>query len=230
MSLLLFAVPPLLLSLWASARVKSTFAKYADVPTRSGLTGADVARLILRAKGLHDVRVERSEGHLSDHYDPSVKALRLSEATHDSRSVAAIGVAAHEAGHAFQHAEQYPALQFRSSVVPVLSLGSRALPVLMILAIFSGAVQTGGLLAWLVVLVLAMIALFSLVTLPVEFDASKRALAVLDGGGILQADELTGAKKVLDAAALTYVAAAIAALGQLAHWAFLLLGNGGGED
>lgn len=230
MMYLLFMAPAILLSLWAQFRVKSTFSKFSKVPTRGGMTGADIARMLLRARGVHDVTVERTGGYLSDHYDPSARVLRLSEATYDSRSVAAIGVAAHEAGHAFQHAENYPALHFRSSIVPVLSLGSRVLPFLVLLAIFSGAIQTGGLLAWLVVAVLAMIVVFSLVTLPVEFDASKRALAVLDHGGILEADELVSAKKVLDAAALTYVAAAIAAISELSYWLMMLLGNQRGED
>lgn len=228
---LLLMVPVILLSLWAQTRVKSTFQRYARVPSRRGLTGADVARLLLRARGLHDVKVEATRGFLSDHYDPTTRTLRLSEATHDSHSVAAIGVAAHEAGHAIQHAEHYAPLRFRSAVVPVVSIGSRALPWLMMFAIFSGAFRTGGPIAWLAVAALAVVAVFSIATLPVEFDASRRALLVLEHGAILDPEELTGARKVLDAAAWTYIAAAVAAVVELLFWLLpLILGSRGNED
>lgn len=223
---LVFMAPALLIALWAQMRVKSTFAEFARVGSRSGLTGAEVARLLLRARGLPDVQIERSKGFLSDHYDPRTRTLRLSEATHDSRSVAAIGVAAHETGHALQHADGYTPLQFRSTVVPAVSLGSKALPFLVLLAVLGGAFHSGGLLAWLVVSILGMVVLFSLVTLPVEYNASARALALLENGGVLTVDEMGGARKVLDAAALTYVAAAIAAVLEMAYWAMLLFGGG----
>jgi len=226
---LVLVAPAILLMIWAQVRVKSTFKRFAKVPTRSGLSGADVARMLLRARGLDDVKVEKTGGYLTDHYDPRDKTLRLSEATFESRSVAAIGVAAHEAGHALQHADGYAALQFRSLVVPAVSLGSRMLPFLLLFAIFSGAFQTGGVLAYLAVLALATIALFSLITLPVEFDASKRALQTLGNTNILVGDELTGAKTVLHAAALTYVAAALAAIMELAFWALRLFGGGGND-
>jgi len=225
---LLFMAPAIILALWAQMRVKSTFGRFAEVPTRGGLSGSDVARMILRARGLTDVQVERTSGFLSDHYDPAHKTLRLSEATYDSTSVAAVGVAAHEAGHALQHADGYAALNFRSAVVPVVSLGSRMLPFLILAAILTGAFGRGGLLAWLAVAALGLIAFFSVITLPVEFNASSRALAVLSSGGILVGEELTGARQVLSAAALTYVAAAISATLQMVYWVLLLLG--GGDD
>lgn len=215
------------LMMWAQGRVQSTFHRWAQVPARMGRTGADVARLLLDARGLHDVKVERTEGFLSDHYDPSSKTLRLSEATHDSPSVAALGVAAHEAGHALQHADAYAWLGFRSAVVPVVSFGNRMLPFLAMLAMFGMFTGPGGpgLLAYIFVAVLAAVALFALITLPVEFDASKRAMATLGGAGILQGEELDGARQVLGAAAWTYVAGAISALFQLVQWALVIFGG-----
>ncbi|MBK6941299.1 MAG: zinc metallopeptidase [Planctomycetes bacterium] len=228
---LLLVLPAMLLGLWATWRVKATFQRYAQVGSRRGLSGADVARLLLRGGGLADVKVERVSGFLSDHYDPTSKTLRLSEATHDSHSVAAIGVAAHEAGHAFQHAEGYSALAFRSAIVPLVSIGSHLLMPLILLAVFSGGFQPGGnLFSWGAVAVLAAVSFFSLVTLPVEFDASKRALAVLGRTGILAEDELAGARSVLGAAAWTYVASAIMAIAQLLYYLLPLLGGGRREE
>lgn len=225
-SWLILVLPAMLLGLWATWRVKATFARFAEVGSRRRLSGADVARMLLRGGGLTDVKVERVSGFLSDHYDPTSKTLRLSEATHDSTSVAAIGVAAHEAGHAFQHAERYPALAFRSAIVPLVSIGSHLLMPLILFAAFSGGFQPGGnLFSWAAVAVLGAVSFFSLVTLPVEFDASKRALAVLGRTGILEADELAGARQVLGAAAWTYVAAAIMAIAQLLYYLLPLLGG-----
>lgn len=219
----------LILSLWAQARVQTTFRRFAEVPSRLGRTGADVARMLLDARGLQEVRVERAGGFLTDHYDPRDRVLRLSEATYDSSSVAAIGVAAHEAGHALQHADHYPWLGFRSAVVPVVSFGSRLLPFLTMFVVFSlyaGNNRTEpGLLAYVLVAALAAVALFSIITLPVEFDASRRALKTVGGAGILVGEELEGAKKVLDAAALTYVASAIAAVFELIKWVMILFGG-----
>ncbi len=223
---LVLVLPAMLLGLWATWRVKATFQRYAQVGSRRGLSGADVARLLLRGGGLHDVKVERVSGFLSDHYDPTSKTLRLSDATHDSHSVAAIGVAAHEAGHAFQHAERYSALGFRSAIVPLVSIGSHLLMPLVLLAMFSGGFRPGGnVFSWGAVLVLGAVSFFSLVTLPVEFDASKRALAVLGRTGILADDELVGARQVLRAAAWTYVASAIMAIAQLLYYLLPLLGG-----
>lgn len=219
----------LILSLWAQSRVQTTFRRFAEVPSRLGRTGAEIARMLLDARGLQEVRVERAGGFLTDHYDPRDRVLRLSEATYDSSSVAAIGVAAHEAGHALQHADRYPWLGFRSAVVPVVSIGSRMLPLLTMFVIFSLSAGPNrsepGVLAYVLVAALAAVAVFSLITLPVEFDASKRALQTVGGAGILVGEELEGAKKVLDAAALTYVASAIAAVFELIKWASILFGG-----
>ncbi len=228
---LMLMAPAMILALWAQVRVQSTFHRFARVATRSGMSGADVARMLLRAAGLQDVKVERVGGFLSDHYDPRTRTLRLSEATHDQRSVAAIGVAAHETGHALQHAENYAPLTFRSAIVPFVSLGSHMLPILIIIGMFSGLVAQGhvGVIGVGIVAILTAIVVFSLATLPVEFDASKRALAILANGGVLQADELDGARKVLNAAALTYVAAAVSAIMELVYW-LLRLGLVGGRS
>ena len=218
---LILVGPTILLALWAQFRVKSTFHRWSQVATRSGMRGCDVAQMLLHAAGLDAVKVERVGGFLSDHYDPRTRTLRLSEATHDSRSVAAIGVAAHETGHALQHAENYAPLTFRSAIVPFVSIGSHLLPFLILIGIFSGVFVRGhvGTVAYAIIAVLIGIVVFSLVTLPVEFDASKRALAVLANGGVLREDELTGARAVLNAAALTYVAAAASAIMELLYWA-----------
>lgn len=215
-----------LLGLWAQMRVKSTFMRYDKVASRRGFTGAQVARMLLDARGLEDVKVEHVGGMLTDHYDPTTRTLRLSDATYRSHSVAAIGVAAHEAGHALQHADAYPWLGFRSAVVPIVGFGSRILPFLMIFALFSlwGGGQP-GIVAYLMVGALGAIALFTLITLPVEFDASRRALETVGGAGILAGEELAAAKEVLGAAALTYVAAAVNAVFELLHWAMILFGG-----
>lgn len=211
------------LSLLASARVKSAFARYSQVRSRSGVTGAQVAQAILRAHSIHDVTVEPVAGNLTDHYDPTTKTLRLSEPVYHSDSVAAIGVAAHEVGHAIQHATRYGALQFRSAWVPVASLGSGL--GMWVTVIGLGLAATGGSLvtAWIGVALFAATTVFTLVTLPVEFDASRRALATLQQSRVLVADELDGARTVLNAAALTYVAAAAASVMQLAYWVLQLL-------
>ena len=216
-------VPGLLLGLWAQARVKSTFRKYSQIPTRNGYTGADIARKILEDNGIYDVSVEAIAGTLSDHYDPSSKTLRLSEPVFGSRSMAAFGVAAHEVGHAIQHARGYLPLKFRSAWVPVAGIGSNLGIWIIIASIFMGGAAQGGFamtLAWVGVGLFACTTLFTLVTLPVEFDASHRALVTLDQGGYVTGDELRGAKKVLDAAAMTYVAAFVSSLLTLLYWAF----------
>ena len=201
----------MIFSMVAQFRVNSTFQKYAKVANSRGLTGADVARQMLESAGIRDVRVERIAGNLTDHYDPSHKILRLSEAVYGSQSVDALGVAAHETGHAIQHAENYSFLWARSAMVPCTNLGSRlSIPLVII-----GLLINSG---WSYYLMIAGIVLFSftvlftLVTLPVEFDASRRALHMLEGQNYLYDFELSGAKKVLTAAAMTYVAAAATAI------------------
>jgi len=212
------------LSLWAQAKVKGTFNKYSQYTTSRGMTGAQVAEAILRDHGISDVRVEPVAGKLSDHYDPRTKTLRLSEPVYASRSMAAFGVAAHEVGHAIQHAHGYGPLQFRSAWVPVASTGGGISRLVILAAFFLGGVQTalGHTLAVVGVLLFGTTTVFTLVTLPVEFDASKRALATLTQGGYVNRDEAKGAKKVLDAAAMTYVAAAVTSLLTLLYWAMRL--------
>lgn len=200
------------LCLLASTKVQSTFKRYAKVRAMSGMTGAEVADRILRLNGIMDVQIERVAGNLSDHYDPRRKVLRLSDSVYGSNSIAAIGVAAHECGHALQHHYGYAPLSLRTILVPITNIGSRlAFPVILlgiILSSFEVLVPIG-------ILLFGLTVVFSLVTLPVEFNASRRAIAVLGEQGILYDEELTGAKKVLSAAAMTYVASAVSAILQL---------------
>jgi len=222
---LIFALPGLLLGLYAQSKVKSAYKKYARVPTSRGLTGAQTARELLDSQGLYDVLIERVPGQLTDHYDPRNKVLRLSEGVHDQRTVAAAGIAAHEAGHALQHAAGYKALGLRTALVPATNFSSRLAPVLFsigfLLNIFVGA-GFGLWIAWLGVILFGFAVLFTLVTLPVEFDASKRARQQLVAQNILFPNEMEGVNKVLNAAALTYVAAAVAAIGQLLYYIAIL--------
>ncbi|RMF73242.1 MAG: zinc metallopeptidase [Acidobacteria bacterium] len=221
----------LLLGFWAQARVKGTFAKYSRMPVRSGVTGAQVAEAILRARGIRDVRIVPVAGELTDHYDPRRKVLRLSQPVYGARSMAAAGVAAHEVGHAIQHAEGYWPLRFRSAWVPVANIGSGLSYVVIILALLLGGTATalGQSLAVAGVALFATTTVFTLVTLPVEFDASKRALATLEQSGLIARDELDGARRVLNAAALTYVAAFVTSLLTLLYWAWRLGLLGGGR-
>ena len=214
----------ILLSVWASMQVKGAFAKYSKIPTHSGMTGADVAKRILSDNGVGGVTVEPIQGKLNDHYDPRTKTLRLSESVYGSRSMAAFGVAAHEVGHAIQDAHGYAPLKFRSAWVPVANLGSGLSFIVLILAFFMGGAATvmGERLAILGIILFSTTTIFTLVTLPVEFDASRRALATLRQGGYVTPDELQGARKVLNAAALTYVAAFITSLLMLLYWAMRL--------
>jgi len=212
------------LSIWASMKTKGTFHKYSQFTTRSRMTGADVAQAILRDSNINDVSIEPVRGTLTDHYDPRTKTLRLSEAVYGSTSMSAAGVAAHEVGHAIQHAQGYAPLKFRSAWVPVANLGGGISMFVLFAAAMLGGAQsaTGHNLALVGVLLFATTTVFTLVTLPVEFDASKRALATLQRGSYLAPDELSGAKKVLDAAALTYVAAFVTSALTLLYWAMRL--------
>lgn len=204
-------IPGIILAAWAQNKVSSTFDKYYKVRSLSGITAAQAARRILDQKGLENVVVEVIPGKLSDHYDPRSKTLRLSEQVYHSNSLAAIGVAAHEAGHAFQHDEGYAPLALRSTLVPVANLGSSASWILLILGLMLGIPA----LARIGVYAFSLVVLFQLVTLPVEFNASGRALTLLETGGYLTREEIPQTKKVLDAAALTYVAAALMGILQL---------------
>jgi uncharacterized protein len=208
---IIYVLPALALALFAQVNVKSTFSRYSRVVNSRGLTGADVARRILGQNGLYSVRIERISGNLSDHYDPRTRVIRLSQDVYDGRSVASLGVAAHETGHAIQHSVAYAPLTVRNAIIPVTQFSSSAsIWILLIGFIFNWrALVLAG------IVLFSFAVLFQLVTLPVEFNASSRALKILGGSGMLYGDELTGAKKVLRAAALTYVAATIVAFAQL---------------
>lgn len=198
----------------ASARVKSTYAKFSRVQSMSGYTGASAAEAILRRAGIYDVRVQHVRGNLTDHYDPRNKTLNLSDSVYGSTSVAAIGVAAHECGHAIQHATHYAPLTIRSAIVPVVNIGTNLAWIFIIAGLFITS-SSGNLLLLIGVLAFSLGVLFQLITLPVEFNASGRALRILEESGILRNDENYGARKVLSAAALTYVAGAVSSILQL---------------
>ena len=200
--------------LLASARVNSTFQKYSKMRTLQGVTGAPAAEQILRSAGIFDVRVERVAGNLTDHYDPKNKVLRLSDAVYAQATVAAVGVAAHECGHAIQHAKGYAPLKFRTALVPIANIGSiLAWPLILIGLLFNS--QSSYLLIQIGILAFSAAVLFQLVTLPVEYNASNRAIHILEGSGMMYGEEVGAAKKVLSAAALTYVASAAASILQL---------------
>ncbi len=215
-----------ILSIWASARVKSTYAKYSHVRSASGLTGAEAAERILRMSGIYDVGVEQVAGSLTDHYDSRRKMIRLSDSVYGSTSVAAIGVAAHECGHAIQDQKSYVPLTVRTALVPAANIGSKlGIPIILLGLFFSFLSPLITIGIW----VFSIAVLFQVVTLPVEFNASRRALAVLESGGLLGTTELDGAGKVLRAAALTYVAAAASSILQLLRL-ILLFGGGRKRD
>ncbi len=226
---LLLALPGLLLGLWAQMKVKSAFGKYSKVRNSRGLTGAQVARLILDHYGLRHVSIEETRGMLSDHYDPRAKVLRLSPQVGREPTIAAVGVAAHEAGHALQDADGYAPLKLRSAIVPAVQFGSWLGPMIImggfLLMALTGATELGYTLAWFGVILFALTAIFSIITLPVEFNASARAKKELVALGILSPQEMKGVNATLNAAALTYVAAAIAAIGQVLYYVILLTGR-----
>lgn len=208
---LVFVLPALLIALVAQIKVKTTFHKYAKVMNARGLSGAEVAAKILSSNGVLDVAVQRVAGNLTDHFDPTARVIRLSQSVYDSHSVAAVGVAAHEAGHALQYAEDYFPIRLRAAIIPVTKVGSALSWPLIIL----GLVFSFGLLVNLGIILFSVVTLFQLVTLPVEFNASRRALNILQQQGILAPEELGGARKVLTAAAMTYVAALLVSVMQL---------------
>ena len=208
---IIFIIPALLFGIWAQISVQSAFSKYSRVPSARGYTGAEVAKLLLEQNGIYDVTIRHISGSLTDNFNPREKTLNLSDDVYNSTSVAAIGVAAHETGHAIQHAVGYRPIKWREAIIPVTQLGSWAyFPIILLGVVFSSQtlVNVG-------ILLFATIALFQLVTLPVEFNASNRAIATLENNGILYGNEITGAKAVLRAAALTYVAALVSSLAQL---------------
>ena len=218
-------LPCLLLSLWASAHVNSTFKKYSAQFSRRGITGADAAARVLSANGVRGVRIEHISGDLTDHYDPRTNVIRLSDNVYGSTSTAAIGVACHEAGHAVQYAQGYAPIKLRSAVIPLTNFGSRlAMPLILIGLLFSSMGQLSNFFIYLGIACFGLSLVFQLVTLPVEFNASRRALDAISQTGILTEEEQVGARKTLTAAALTYVAATAAALAQLLRL-LVLFGN-----
>ncbi len=215
------------LSLFASARVRSAYNRYSQVPAAAGYTGAEVAQRILDLNGITDVSIHSTEGELTDHYDPSAKRLVLSEANYHGNSVAAIGVAAHEAGHAIQHKQAYAPLQWRMAAVGITTMAGTMIPIIGIAGFFLAP----KIVLPLMTVAFGIVMLFQLVTLPVEFDATARAKKVLlSTGAVAQGNEFNAMSKVLDAAALTYVAAFISALGQFMYYAMHLFGGGRQED
>jgi Zn-dependent membrane protease YugP len=210
-STILYLIPALLISIWAQTKVSATFNKYSRVTSSRGYTGAEVSRMLLDEAGLYNISIEMVAGKLSDHYDPKSKVLRLSREVYGSRSVASIGVAAHEVGHAIQHKESYKPLVFRNAIVPVVNIGSNFSWILFVLGLMMGVqpLVTFG------IILFSGVVIFQLITLPVEYNASTRALNILSTRNILYEDEVKGAEKVLDAAAMTYVAATLTAIAQL---------------
>ncbi|AJA48173.1 putative neutral zinc metallopeptidase [Clostridium pasteurianum DSM 525 = ATCC 6013] len=201
-------IPAIIISFWAQLKVSSTFDKYSRVRSRNGYTGADVARMILDSADLRDVPIEVIPGKLTDHYDPSSRVMRLSPEVFHGDSVSAIGVAAHESGHALQHKMNYAPLKIRNSIVPIVNFSSNASWIIFLI----GIIFSIPALAEIGVILFTAVVVFQLITLPVEFNASKRAVNILESRAILMGDEVKGAKKVLDAAAMTYVAAALMAI------------------
>lgn len=218
-------IPAILLSLYAQFKISSTYKHYSRIPSQSGHTGAQAARALLNSNGLYDVRVERIGGRLSDHYDPRTRVINLSEDVYQGTSLSSVAVAAHETGHALQHASGYFPMTLRSSFVPVANLGSGAGPILIMVGLFMPSYD------WLLqlgIFAFAFAVLFQIITLPVEYNASHRALSLLQEGNLLRSEEVRGARSVLNAAALTYVAAALAAVLQLAR--FILIARGRSDD
>ena len=214
-------IPAILLSLYAQFKISSSYKHYSQIRSQSGLTGAQAARAILNSNGLYDVRVEPIRGRLSDHYDPRTRVINLSEDVYQGASLSSVAVAAHETGHALQHALGYFPMTLRSSFVPVANIGSGAGPILIMVGLF---MPSFGWLLQLGILAFSFAVLFQIITLPVEYNASHRAFVQLQEGNMLGSEEIRGARSVLNAAALTYVAAALAAVLQLLR--FILISRG----
>ncbi|MBQ1183762.1 MAG: zinc metallopeptidase [Clostridia bacterium] len=219
-------MPFVILSMLASAKVNSSFKKYSEVYSRRGLTAAEAARKVLQDNGVLGVNIERVRGHLTDHFDPKSNTIRLSENVYDSTSVASIGVACHEAGHAVQHAVGYLPVKIRTAIVPITNIGSKlSIPLVLLGIILSSFGSQYSIIAYIGVALFALCVIFQLVTLPTEFNASRRALRAITDGGILYEDEAKGAKKVLSAAAMTYVAALAVTVMQLLRLFLLVAGS-----
>ena len=222
---MVLVLPCIILSLWASSSVNSTFNKYAKVMSSRHITGAEAAQRVLSANGVRDVRIERVSGNLTDHYDPRTNVIRLSDSVHDSTSVAAIGVACHEAGHAVQYAENYAPIKLRAAIIPITNIGSKlAMPLILAGILLSFLGNLSYAIVYLGIACFSLSLVFQLITLPVEFNASRRAMAAIEQGNILTEQEQRGAKRTLKAAAMTYVAATAVALAQLLRL-IILFGN-----
>lgn len=220
-------LPCILLSLWASGNVNSTFRKYSNQYSRRNITAAQAAQQVLRANGVANVRIEHVSGNLTDHFDPSANVIRLSDNVYGSTSTAAIGVACHEAGHAVQYAQEYAPIRLRAAIIPVTNFGSRlAMPLILIGLLLTAFGNLSYTLIYLGIGCFGLSLIFQLITLPVEFNASRRAMAAIQQTGLLTEEEQNGARKTLRAAALTYVAATAVALSQLLRL-LLLFGNRG---
>ena len=216
MTYLVLVLPCVILSLWASARVNSTFKKYSNQLSRRRITGAEAAQRVLSANGVTGVRIERINGNLTDHYDPKANVVRLSDSVYDSCSTAAIGVACHEAGHAVQYATDYAPIKLRAAIIPVTNIGSRlAMPLILLGILMTFLGDLSYLFVYMGIACFGLSLVFQLVTLPVEFNASRRAMTAISNTDILTPDEQIGARKTLTAAAMTYVAATAVALAQL---------------
>ena len=225
---LILVLPAVIFSLWASIRVNTTFKKYSKIRSMRGITGAEAARRVLDANGLQHIRIEQIPGNLTDHYDPRSDVIRLSESVYGNTSVAAVGVACHEAGHAIQHAENYAPVKIRAAIIPVTNIGSRLAIPLIILGILLNSLASAPeflVIAYIGVACYGLCTLFQLVTLPTEFDASRRALRCIESYGILGSEEIGGARRVLTAAAMTYVAALAVSLMQLLRLFLMVSGN-----
>ena len=225
---LILVLPAVIFSLWASIRVNTTFKKYSKIRSMRGITGAEAARRVLDANGLQHIRIEQIPGNLTDHYDPRSDVIRLSESVYGNTSVAAVGVACHEAGHAVQHAANYAPVKIRAAIIPVTNIGSRLAIPLIILGILLNSLASAPeflVIAYIGVACYGLCTLFQLVTLPTEFDASRRALRCIESHGILGSEERGGARRVLTAAAMTYVAALAVSLMQLLRLFLMVSGN-----
>ena len=226
MTYLYMVLPAVILAIWASARVKSTFKKYSRQLSASNISGAQAAQRVLYLNGLTNTRIERIAGNLTDHYDPKDNVIRLSSPVYDSTSTAAIGVACHEAGHALQYAQNYAPIKLRAAIIPATNIGSKlAIPLVIAGIILSYYAQSFITIAYIGIVFFAVCVVFQIVTLPVEFNASHRALLSIEGQGMLTAEELKGSRKVLSAAALTYVAALAVSLAQLLRLLLLVSGS-----
>ena len=227
MTYVILVLPFVILSLWASIRVKSTFRRYSSQHSLRSITGARAAEQVLRANGVTGVRIERVAGELTDHYDPRANVIRLSDGVYDSTSTAAIGVACHEAGHAVQYAKNYGPIKLRAAIIPVTNIGSKlAMPLILIGLLLNFAADFSYIFVYLGIACFGLSLLFQLVTLPVEFNASRRALVSIREAEILTEDEQKGARKTLTAAAMTYVAATAVALVQLLRLILIFGGRG----